>query len=144
MSNDLCSARFEFELLVRGWNDRSFTRSSKGLFGSAIAVAFQSVYRAEIHQNDVFYFLKIIFEISTSKWSKNTKTYSFKIQKNNNQISAKNRWYCNAKRALYQCLDHFWSKFGSASMVKDSKVGSQRNTHLEIYNIESKIYKCNS
>jgi hypothetical protein len=30
-------------------------------------VVFQSVFRAEMHQNDAFYFLKIIFEISTSK-----------------------------------------------------------------------------
>ena len=36
-------------------------------FFSAIAIAFQSAYRAEIHQNDIFfYFLKIIFEISAS------------------------------------------------------------------------------
>ena len=28
-----------------------------------------------------FYFLKIIFDISTSKWSKNTKPYSFKNEK---------------------------------------------------------------
>jgi hypothetical protein len=32
------------------------------------AVAFQSAFRAEMHQNDVFFFKKkIIFEISTSK-----------------------------------------------------------------------------
>ena len=49
-------------------------------FFSAIAIAFQSAYRAEIHQNNIFFiFFKIIFEISTSKWSKNTKTYLFKI-----------------------------------------------------------------
>jgi hypothetical protein len=34
----------------------------------------QNVFRLEMHQNDfLFYFLKIIFEISTSKWSENIK-----------------------------------------------------------------------
>jgi hypothetical protein len=37
------------------------------MFGSVVMVVFQSVFRAEMHQNDAFYFLKIIFEISTSK-----------------------------------------------------------------------------
>jgi hypothetical protein len=33
-----------------------------------VAVAVQSAFRLEMHQNDIFfYFLKIIFEISTSK-----------------------------------------------------------------------------
>jgi len=31
-----------------------------GLFGSVVAVTFQSAFRAEMHQNDVF-FLKSIF-----------------------------------------------------------------------------------
>jgi len=39
-----------------------------GLFGSVVAVAFQIAFRVKIHTNDVFfYFLKIIFDISTSK-----------------------------------------------------------------------------
>ena len=33
----------------------------KGLSGSAVAVAFQSVFRAEIHSNDVFLFFKNYF-----------------------------------------------------------------------------------
>jgi hypothetical protein len=38
------------------------------LFESVVAVVFQSIFCAEIHQNDIFfYFLKIIFEISTLK-----------------------------------------------------------------------------
>jgi len=41
-----------------------------GLFENVVTVAFQSVFHAEMHQNDVFYFLKIIFEISASKRSK--------------------------------------------------------------------------
>ena len=63
-----------------------------------VAVAFQSAYRAEIHQNDIFLFFKIIFEISTSKWSKNT--INLKCKKIIIQISAKNRWDRNAKRVL--------------------------------------------
>jgi hypothetical protein len=37
------------------------------VFGSVVAVAFQIAFRVKIHANDVFYFLKIIFDISTSK-----------------------------------------------------------------------------
>jgi hypothetical protein len=48
------------------------------LFGSVVAVAFQSVFRAEMHQNDVFLFLKIIFEINVSKRSKTLKKNNFK------------------------------------------------------------------
>ena len=35
---------------------------------------FQSVFYLEMHQNNFFYFFKIIFDISASKWSENTKT----------------------------------------------------------------------
>ena len=31
---------------------------TKCLFGSVVAVAFQSAYRAEIYQNDIFLFFK--------------------------------------------------------------------------------------
>jgi len=37
------------------------------VFGSVVAVAFQIAFRAKIHANDFFYFLKIIFDISSSK-----------------------------------------------------------------------------
>jgi hypothetical protein len=40
---------------------------TKSVFGSMVAVAFQITFRAKIHANDFFYFLKIIFDISTSK-----------------------------------------------------------------------------
>jgi hypothetical protein len=44
------------------------------MFVIVVAVAVQSVFRLEMHQNDIFfYFLKIIFEINTSKRSKNIK-----------------------------------------------------------------------
>ena len=37
------------------------------MFGSVVAVAFQNIF--EIYQNNFFYFLKINFDISTSKQS---------------------------------------------------------------------------
>jgi hypothetical protein len=38
------------------------------VYKSVVAVAFQSVFHLEIHQNNIFfYFLKIIFDISVSK-----------------------------------------------------------------------------
>jgi len=46
------------------------------VFDSVVAVAFQIVFRVEIHANNIFYFLKIIFDISTSKRSKKYKPHS--------------------------------------------------------------------
>jgi hypothetical protein len=43
------------------------------MFGSVVAVIFQIIFYAEMHANDVFHFLKIIFDISTSKRSKTYK-----------------------------------------------------------------------
>jgi hypothetical protein len=38
------------------------------MFGSVVMVVFQSIFHAEMHQNNIFfYFLKIIFEISALK-----------------------------------------------------------------------------
>jgi hypothetical protein len=37
------------------------------MFESMVAVAFQSSFHLEIYQNNIFYFLKIIFDISASK-----------------------------------------------------------------------------
>jgi len=54
---------------------------SKSVFGSVVVVAFQIVFRAEIHANDFFYFLKIIFDISTSKRSKKYKPHSILAKK---------------------------------------------------------------
>jgi len=45
-------------------------------------VAFQIAFRAEIHVNDFFYFLKIIFNISTSKRFKKYKPHSILAKKN--------------------------------------------------------------
>jgi hypothetical protein len=45
------------------------------MFGSVVTVAFQITFHAEMHANDFFHFLKIIFDISTSKRSKTYKQY---------------------------------------------------------------------
>jgi hypothetical protein len=47
----------------------------KIVFESVVAVAFQITFCVEMHANDFFYFLKIIFDINTSKQSKTYKTY---------------------------------------------------------------------
>jgi len=49
----------------------------KMFIGSVVAVPFQNVFYLKMYQNNIFfYFLKIIFDISTSKWSENTKNIS--------------------------------------------------------------------
>jgi hypothetical protein len=45
------------------------------MFDSIVTAAFQIIFCAEIHINNVFSFLKIIFDINTSKRSKTYKTY---------------------------------------------------------------------
>jgi len=52
------------------------------VFGSVVTVDFQIAFRAEIHANDFFYFLKIIFNISTSKRFKKYKPHSIFAKKN--------------------------------------------------------------
>jgi hypothetical protein len=49
--------------------------SYKSVFDNVIASVFQITFRAKMHANDFFYFLKIIFDISTSKRSKTYKPY---------------------------------------------------------------------
>jgi len=36
---------------------------------------FFSVFYLKMYKNNIFYFLKIIFDTNASKWSKNTKIY---------------------------------------------------------------------
>jgi hypothetical protein len=48
-------------------------KCTNNMFGNVTTVAFQSIFYSEMYQNNIFYFLKIIFDISVSKWSKNTK-----------------------------------------------------------------------
>jgi hypothetical protein len=56
------------------------------VFGSVVAGAFQIAFRAEMHANDFFYFLKIIFDISTSKRSKKYKPHSILAKKKNSNL----------------------------------------------------------
>jgi len=51
------------------------------VFDSVVAGAFQIAFCAEMHANDFFYFLKIIFDISTSKRSKKYKPHSILAKK---------------------------------------------------------------
>jgi len=64
------------------------------VFGSVVVVAFQIAFRVEIHANDFFYFLKIIFDISTSKRSKKYKSHLIlakKIKFNEKQVEPQNQ-----------------------------------------------------
>jgi hypothetical protein len=56
-----------FFLYLKNNNINPLQKDQLYLFGSVVAVAFQTTFRAKMHQNDFFYFLKIIFYISTSK-----------------------------------------------------------------------------
>jgi hypothetical protein len=44
---------------------------NKEVFKSVITIILKNIFRLEIHLNNIFYFLKIIFHVSTSKLSKN-------------------------------------------------------------------------
>jgi len=47
----------------------------KSMFSCVVASAFQITFRVKMYANDFFYFLKIIFDISTSKQFKTYKSY---------------------------------------------------------------------
>ena len=65
-----------------GWNLCAAKNMYKMFGGSVVAVAFQSIFYLEMHQNNIFFYLKkIIFEISVSKWSENIKIYQFEAKK---------------------------------------------------------------
>jgi hypothetical protein len=76
---------------------------TKSVFDSVVAVAFQIAFRAEIHANDFFYFLKIIFNISTSKRSKKYKPHSI-LAKKKIQNLAKRRLKRTVKQSIRPCL----------------------------------------
>jgi len=56
------------------------------VFGSVVAGAFQITFHVKIHANNFFYFLKIIFNINTSKRSKTYKPYSILVKIKNFKI----------------------------------------------------------
>jgi hypothetical protein len=51
-----------------------------------VAGAFQIAFRTEMHANDVFFFKKIIFDISTSKRSKKYKLHSILAKKKKSNL----------------------------------------------------------
>jgi hypothetical protein len=52
------------------------------MFKIIVVIAVQSIFRLEMYQDDVFLFFKIIFNISTLKWFKNTKKILILNKKN--------------------------------------------------------------
>jgi len=69
------------------------------VFGSVVAVTFQIAFRTEIHANDFFYFLKIIFNISISKRSKKYKPHLI-LAKKKIQNLAKHKLKHTVKQTL--------------------------------------------
>ena len=72
--HDMCQIKIDLEHV--SWYDSILVKGNLiNVFGqTVVTVTFQSAFHSEIYQNNIFfYFLKIIFDISTSKWSKNTK-----------------------------------------------------------------------
>jgi hypothetical protein len=57
------------------------------VFGNVVTGAFQIAFCVEIHVNDFFYFLKIIFDISTSKRFKKYKPHSILAKKKNSNLN---------------------------------------------------------
>jgi hypothetical protein len=61
---------------------KTTTKKEKGMFGSGVAVTFQSAFHSEMHQNDIFfYFFKIIFKICILKRLKTLKILIFNPKK---------------------------------------------------------------
>ena len=77
------------------------------MFGSVVAGAFQIVFHAKYMPMIFFHFLKIIFDISTSKRSKKYKPHSI-LAKNKNQNLTKRSYKHNAKQSLK--YTHRWLK----------------------------------
>ena len=57
------------------WEFKIFRIRLDSVFESVIVIVFKSVFHLEKYVNNFFYFLKIIFEISTSKWFENIKKH---------------------------------------------------------------------
>jgi hypothetical protein len=70
------------------------------VFDSVVASAFQIIFRVKMHTNDFFYFLKIIFDISTSKRSKTYKSYLILVKKKKFQFFWERRRSRVPKRSL--------------------------------------------
>jgi hypothetical protein len=68
---------------IKFYKKRERERESNGqdVFESVVAVAFQSVFNSEMHQNNILFF-KFIFDINASKRFKNTKKILILNKKN--------------------------------------------------------------
>jgi len=66
---------FFLELLNQRQSILFFLKETNSVFDSVVAGAFEITFRAKMHANYDFHFLKIIFDISTSKRSKTYKSY---------------------------------------------------------------------
>ena len=78
--------------------------STKRVFGSVVAVAFQIAFRAEKYANNVFLFFKNYFWYQHTKTIQKVQTelnFSKKKKKKKIWILVKSRFGRNAKRALY-------------------------------------------
>ena len=73
-----------------------YTLTLRGCLGVWLRLLFKVLF-VPIYIKMMFFF-KIIFDISTSKWSKNTKTYSFKMNKK--AKAAKRRFDRSAKQTV--------------------------------------------
>jgi hypothetical protein len=51
------------------------------LFGIVVGIVFQRVFCLEMHQNNIFYFLKFIFNFYTSKQLETPKKFNLKQKK---------------------------------------------------------------
>ena len=56
-------------------------------FVNVIAIIFYKAFHLKMYQNNIFYFLKIIFDISALKWFKNTKKILIWNKKNKNILN---------------------------------------------------------
>jgi hypothetical protein len=54
------------------------------VFISVVMIVFQSDFHLEMYQNNIFYFKKVIFDISIWKWYENIKKKNLKQNKNKN------------------------------------------------------------
>jgi hypothetical protein len=59
---------------------KTTTKKKKGMFGSGVAVTFQSAFHSEMHQNDIFFF--IFLKLFLRKRSKTLKILIFNPKKN--------------------------------------------------------------
>jgi hypothetical protein len=81
------------------------------MFENVVLVAFQNVFCSKIHQNNIFYFKKFIFDISTSKRSKNNYKIIFlkkNLNLNEKQVETQCQILPNTTLKYFGKIVHFW------------------------------------